>query len=256
MKHKTFSFLAGTFLAASTFIPCCLLAQEPVERGPDGGTRYHVAGIEVLPYQGKPFTGKDSITWTRQLADGSLVTIHLYANVARDSQGHIYRERRSFVPAGSDQEPRLTETILFDAAAHTRTTCTVATRQCEITDYHPQASFTPQSVGPFANGTRYLTREDLGTKTIDDLNVVGTLEKITINPGVVGNDRPLTTTREFWYSPDLETNLAVTRDDPREGKQVIQLTELSRSEPDPAIFQTPAGYTVQDARKPVRTREP
>jgi hypothetical protein len=40
-------------------------AQETAEatRGPDGGTTFHVAGIEVLPVAGKPFFAKDSIEW-------------------------------------------------------------------------------------------------------------------------------------------------------------------------------------------------
>src|SRR5271156_2667400 len=84
-------------LASSAMLALLLAAQEPTEalRGPDGSTTYHVAGIEVLPVTGKPFFAKDSIEWTRDLEDGSVVTTHLYAVVARDSQGRIYRERRS-----------------------------------------------------------------------------------------------------------------------------------------------------------------
>jgi hypothetical protein len=89
---------------------------------------------------------------------------------------------------------------------------------------------------------------------IDDLNVVGTRETITINAGVLGNNKPLVSTREFWYSPDLQVNLSVLRKDPREGTQVIHVVDLSRTEPDPATFQVPAGYVVQDLRqRPAKT---
>jgi hypothetical protein len=54
--------------------------------------------------------------------------------------------------------------------------------------------------------------------------------------------------REFWYSPDLKTNLAVTRKDPRVGTQAITLIILSRSDPDPSVFTVPTGYRVQDDR--------
>lgn len=93
-----------------------------------------------------------------------------------------------------------------------------------------------------------MAREDLGTNTIEGMNVAGTKETVTVNAGVLGNDRPLASTREFWYSAELETNLAVTRIDPREGKQVVKLVELSRSEPDPRLFEIPDGYSVRDAR--------
>jgi hypothetical protein len=241
-------------LAVSLLFACTLAAQESDEpsRGPDGGTRYHVSGIEVLPVTGRPFSGRGTTEWTRNLEDGSVVTTHLYAMVARDSQGRIYRERRNFVPANTDQEPRRNEFTLLDPVTHTRTTCTIATHHCEITGYHAPTSFTPRPAGPFDNGKRSLSRESLGSDVIDDFNVVGTRETISINAGVVGNSQPLVSTREFWYSPDLQVNLFVTRKDPREGMQVIHVVDLSRSEPDPAMFQVPAGFVVVDSRGPVK----
>lgn len=242
-------------LALSLLFACSLAAQESDEpsRGPDGGTRYHVSGIEVLPVTGRPFSGRGTTEWTRNLEDGSMVTTHLFAMVARDSQGRIYRERHHFVPANSNEQPRLEAISLFDPAAHTRTTCEVASRHCVVTSYYALTSFTPRPAGPFDNGKRSLSRESLGSDVIDDLNVVGTRETISINAGVVGNSQPLVTTREFWYSPDLQVNLSITRKDPREGTQVIHVVDLSRSEPDPAMFQVPAGFVVVDSRGPAKT---
>lgn len=79
--------------AVSALLTCTLVAQEKVEpsRGPDGGTRYRVQGIQVLPATGRPFSARDHIEWTRNLADGTVVDTELYAYVARDSQGRIYR---------------------------------------------------------------------------------------------------------------------------------------------------------------------
>jgi hypothetical protein len=238
-------------LAVSLVIASTLAAQESGEllRGPDGGTRFHVAGIEILPATGRPFSGRDNIEWTRTLEDGSAITTHLFATLARDSQGRIYRERVSFVPANSDQKSRRNEIILLDPVAHARTTCVVATRHCAVTSYYAPTSFTPQPVGLFDEGKRNLAREGLGSDLIDGLNVVGTRETVTINAGVVGNSQPLVSTKEFWYSPDLQVNLSVTRKDPREGTQVIHVVDLSRSEPDPAMFQAPTGYVVQDLRR-------
>ncbi|AXC14646.1 hypothetical protein ACPOL_5398 [Acidisarcina polymorpha] len=49
---------------------------------------------------------------------------------------------------------------------------------------------------------RSLTRENLGTDLVEALNVTGTRETVTIMPGVLGNEKALVTTREFWHSPD------------------------------------------------------
>jgi hypothetical protein len=102
--------------------------------------------------------------------------------------------------------------------------------------------------GLLDKGTRYLSRQSLGTGVVDDLNVVGTRATLSISAGAVGNTQPLLATREFWYSPDLQVNLSVTRKDPREGMQVLQLVDLSRAEPEPATFQIPAGFVIQDLR--------
>jgi hypothetical protein len=88
-------------------------------------------------------------------------------------------------------------------------------------------------VGPFDDGKRLLARESLGSDVLDGIDVAGAREKITISAGTVGNSRALVSTREFWYSPDLQVNLAVPHKDPREGTQEIRVHEVSRSEPDP-----------------------
>jgi hypothetical protein len=239
-------------LTVSLLFACTLVAQDSEEpsRGPDGGTQYFVDGIKVLPVPGKPFSGRSSTEWTRTLEDGTVMTTHLFAMVARSSEGRIFREVRSFVPLNSSEQSKLKEIRIFDPITHTRTECNVATHRCSVTGYHAPTSFTPRPVGEFDNGKRSLTRESLGSDSIDGLSVVGTRETVTINPGVVGNSQPLVTTREFWYSPDLQVNLSVTRQDPREGTQVVNVHDVSRSEPDPAMFQVPAGYVIENLRGP------
>jgi hypothetical protein len=239
-------------LAASLLFACTLIAQPSGEssRGPDGGTQYFVDGIKVLPASGKPFSGRSTTEWTRTLEDGTVMTIHLYAMVARDSQGRIFREVRGFVPLDSSEPSKLTEIRIFDPTTHTRTACKVATHRCSVTSYHAPTSFTPGPVGDFDHGKRSLTRENLGSDSMDGLNVIGTRETLTINAGVVGNSQPLVTTREFWYSADLQVNLSITRQDPREGTQTVHVQDVSRSEPDPAMFQVPAGYVIENLPGP------
>jgi hypothetical protein len=236
-----------SLLVLSLLLACTLSAQESDEasRGPDGGTRTRVTGIEVLPAPGRPFSGRSTTEWTRSLEDGTVVTTHLFALVARDSQGRIYRERRSFVPANSDRESQLNDILIYDPVTHTKTTCNMASHHCNVTGYHAPTAFWIRPSGAFDDGKRNLTRESIGSDVIDGMNVTGTRETTSIAAGVVGNSQPLTLTREFWYAPDLQINLSVTRKDPREGTQVIHVGNLSRAEPDPAMFQVPSGFVVQ-----------
>src|ERR1700733_4599605 len=105
--------------AAAALLACSVTAQESREpwRGPDGGTRVDVAGIQVLPGAVKPFSARDSIEWTRTLEDGSVVTTHLTATVARDSEGRIRRERATFVPANSSDLSEPMEILVSHPAA-------------------------------------------------------------------------------------------------------------------------------------------
>ena len=164
----------------------------------------------------------------------------------------MYRERRSFVPANSIEEPRLNEIMLFDPDARAKTTCTLATKTCVVTDYFPRRQFTVQNPGPCAHNSRFLAREELGEDTIRGMRVVGTRETTTIKGGVVGNENALVSSSEFWYSAAFGTKLLVTRIDPREGKQIIALKDVSLAEPDPHTFEVPQGYTVLDQRTAAR----
>jgi hypothetical protein len=158
-------------MSLSAVIAGKIHAQAP-SRAPDGGTSYRVEGVDLLSLPGMPLTGKSSIEWTRTLEDGSTVTVHLEANLARDSAGHMYRERRSFVPANSSEQPRLNEIMLFDPA----TTCTLATKKYVVMDYYPRREFVLQDPGSFAHNTRFLARESLGENTINGMSVAGTRE--------------------------------------------------------------------------------
>lgn len=91
------------FAFCLTYLP--LHAQED-SRGPDRGPTTRVPGVDVLNLPDLPFKATSNIEWTRVLEDGSTVTLELQANLARDSQGRVYRENHSFVPAGSGKKRR------------------------------------------------------------------------------------------------------------------------------------------------------
>lgn len=86
--------------------------------------------------------------------------------------------------------------------------------------------------------------ESLGTKNIDGIPVTGTKTTTTIPAGAIGNDKDLLITRETWYSAELKLVIESTQTDPRFGETTYSLTNIQRSEPDPSMFQVPAGYTT------------
>lgn len=98
-----------------------------------------------------------------------------------------------------------------------------------------------------ANGPNHpdFKTESLGTKTIEGITAIGTKTTSTIPSGTIGNDKDLVIARETWYSPDLRLVIQSTQTDPRFGTTTYTLTNIQRSEPDPTLFQVPAGYKVE-----------
>ena len=88
--------------------------------------------------------------------------------------------------------------------------------------------------------------EDLGMKTINGVEAKGTRTTRVISAGREGNDQPLTVIHETWFSTALGIPVMSINDDPRVGTSTMELTDIERGEPDPALFQVPEGYTVKE----------
>jgi len=64
--------------------------------------------------------------------------------------------------------------------------------------------------------------------------------------GAIGNERPIETVIETWFSQELKVMILSKRSDPRFGETTYRVTNISRSEPDAALFQIPSEYTIVD----------
>ena len=98
--------------------------------------------------------------------------------------------------------------------------------------------------------------EHLGTQVIEGVAAEGTRTTVTIPAGKIGNDLPIVTVNERWYSPDLQVVVKNTRSDPRTGTSTYTLTNINRSEPSPTMFQVPSDYTINDASTRRVTEKP
>jgi hypothetical protein len=92
--------------------------------------------------------------------------------------------------------------------------------------------------------------ETLAMQTINGVQATGTRVTRTIPAGEIGNAQPIQVVHEIWLSADLKVPVMEKRTDPRSGTTTIQLTNITRSEPDPALFQAPSDYTVTKGRGP------
>ena len=89
--------------------------------------------------------------------------------------------------------------------------------------------------------------ESLGSKTLEGVVADGTRTTITIPAGQLGNEQPIQTVVETWYSPDLHATVLSRRSDPRSGETVTRYTNINRTEPAHSLFEVPADYKITDS---------
>jgi hypothetical protein len=239
-----------------TLSPFVTISQIPVH-APDGGTRERIQSITILPKTGAPFSAVVVTDWTRQLADGTSGTVKNHRIVARDSTGRIFQERRFFSPNGDKQATPLSSLEYADPNRHELYSCIPATHTCTVYTYNVAATVVPASPSSRGNdaaqstgATNSTTVEDLGQRSVDNLDTRGSREITTLPAGIMGNSLPEPIVKEFWYSPRLEINLIVKRFDPRGGAQNFTVQNLNLAEPDPRLFVPPADYR-HPHRRPV-----
>ncbi len=218
--------------------------------------------IFVAPIPDNPFTGTVNVERSFVQKDGQIVKSKTAREIGRDSRGRIFNEMRTLVPAASNESPEVVGIHIYDP--ETRVTITVNDRQHTFrkgtVNRPPEAvppSFLSASSGLNTLPQNQFTREeDLGNKVMEGLSVHGVRQSQTVptvNGGNGVNDanggKGVVITDEYWYSEDLRINLVLKHNDPRTGGVTMTVTGVKCSEPDPARFEIPAGYTPAGVRQ-------
>lgn len=231
-------------------------AQEPVPQFyvEDGGNRESLESIVIPPKAHAPFTLTLDTEWVKTLSDGGTMTLVNKRKIARDAAGRIYQERWLLVPKMGKSASQMTTIQLADPGKHTAYSCFMnRQRQCVLITFSGTTNsiykFQGPPSGPLPNDAGFVIHEELGQRMFAGLETSGTRDKVTYNPGVVGNDQIMTVEREFWFSPQLGFNLLSKRSDPRFGTQTFTVISLTASDPDPALFNLPDGFTIVDRRQ-------
>jgi len=89
------------------------------------------------------------------------------------------------------------------------------------------------------------TKVDLGQQSFDGVIATGTRTTTVIAAGAIGNEQPITIVSEEWFSNDLKVLVMTKHSDPRAGETTYKLTGIIRAEPNPSLFELPAGTTVK-----------
>ena len=193
-----------------------------------------------------PFSATVTTESVRQLADGSRITLVNRRAIARDTAGRIFQERRLLVPEDGKHESIVTQIEISDPVSHQLYICVPRERVCQV-EFFSAPQFVPPA-GGFASAKQPGSpgREDLGKQFVSGLETLGTRETTVIEAGAIGNDSPITVSREYWYSPQLGVNLISKLQDPRIGMQDFEVQDITVGEPDKKLFAVPPGSRIID----------
>jgi hypothetical protein len=197
---------------------------------------------------GQPFMVVESITTTKTLSDGTVLTHKMQEQKWRDGQGR-FRKQTASVTADGRVEFRTAK--IFDPTNHTLTTLELEQKRAVVL-HMPEGEQAAKLAELLDCGCSMRVRpgvqvrtEALPQKVFAGIYGVGKKTTKVRPPGTIGNDKEVVSTSERYDSPELHILLYSSLDDPRE-KMVREVTTLQRQQPDIAMFQIPAEFTVRD----------
>jgi hypothetical protein len=198
-----------------------------------------VAGVFIPPVAGNPFSATVVISSERPLPHGEVERKRTINQIARDSNGRIYNERRQLEPESFHGSPPLIEGHIFDPRTRIKTLFDPAT-------HIARQRVLPEPPKPDDSSSPWVKVEDLGTTILSGLNAKGTRRTFTFVALSGSNETPVVVVKEDWYSEELHINLLSRSDDPRSGVEMIALSGIRRTEPPGDLFEVPAGYKTVD----------
>jgi hypothetical protein len=236
------------------------------------------------PVQGAPYSATITNENIQTLEDGTHISQTSTGNIARDSQGRTRQD--ASLPAIGNLSAADAPHLVFiqDPVAQTAYTLNLTDKTAQKMPALPANISTSGAMsggsGKFmmqmgtaisaggapppgiamqrtiitSNDQGQVNTEDLGSQTMEGVQVTGVRTTHTIPVGEIGNDRPISIVTEIWTSPDLKTIVYSKRTDPRMGEQTFQLTNIVRSEPDASLFTVPSDFKIVEGPQNIMYR--
>ena len=237
--------------------------------GPQGpGARFlgAEAGMPGRVVKNAPYAADVVTESTQTLADGNHIKQSTTAKVYRDSEGRT-RSEQSVNLNGLAANANMPQMVFInDPVAGLNYALNTKSKTATRSTWMPHGRGGPggppsdptQAQGAQAQGTQATPRrprgasnpnvktEALGRQTIEGIPADGRRTTVTIPVGQMGNELPIQSVTEVWYSADLHTEVLYKHSDPRTGETVRKLANVSRSEPARTLFEAPADYKVTE----------
>jgi hypothetical protein len=224
------------------------------------------AGMPGRVVKNAPYAADIVTENTRTLADGNHIRQSTTARVYRDSEGRT-RSEQSVNLNGLAANANMPQMVFInDPVAGLNYALNTKDRTAVKSNWAPRGHGGAGGTAPNqsqANGAQAGQRrqrgasdpnrnpnvktESLGRQTIEGVQADGRRITVTIPVGQMGNELPIQSVTEIWYSADLHTEVLYKHSDPRMGDTVRKLANVSRSEPSRTMFEAPADYKVTES---------
>jgi hypothetical protein len=242
-------FFAGKFVAclilAAAF--CSIAAAQTSVNFGDNGLNFPTPGMQ--------FQAEATMHSTQHLGDGTVIVKEMHVTLARDDQGRFSFVSHSIQPADNIESHIILDPVSgcelswgtlskkvmrFPLSAKNHVTVTVLPRERDASSTLPPDE-------------KRVTNEDLGSKIIAGIPVVGTRTVTTIDAGKIGNSQEIVIRHEQWTSPDLQLIVAESDDNPFSETRTYEITSFERSAPPETLFKAPENIPLQTRTLPPGT---
>jgi hypothetical protein len=207
---------------------------------------------ESKTVKGLPLSAEIVVVRDTTLADGNKIHNESTTKVYRDAEGRMRREMGIGLGLATAAPVKHNVVTITDPVAGTRYMLNPDNKTARQTALRgprdgkgPMKDHADQMK---AMGASDVTKEQLGTKTINGMQAEGVRVTRTIPAGAMGNEKAISVVTERWYSPDLQMVVMTTHTDPMMGTVTTKLVNVNQGAQDAALFQVPSDYTVKTGR--------
>ena len=206
---------------------------------------------------GLAYSAKETQTEIQTNADGTPTEHSRTQLVWRDADGRTRQEMISKTRTGEESKERYV--TVYEPVKRVRWTWYYGGSSKKIAFVHPfqehegPASCPAPPAPQIKRNPGDFLQELLPPTTINGIPVAHNRNIKVVPATKDGSVHEYTIAHEWWISPDLGLIMRRTIDDPRMAKIVTELSDVSRAVPDPALFQVPEGYEIQEVPQPPPT---
>jgi hypothetical protein len=211
-------------------------------------------GINLRSIAGVPFSADVARESTQLLPDGSRTLIETHGKMFRDAEGRTRVETELATGTGLATRHFIT---IVDPVQHVSIVLNVEAKTATIFHLPPVPAASDKQLKLVAAAQAHgsgakrsiASLEDLGSMTMEGFTVTGTRSTHPADASAAKDKAQIAIT-ESWFSSELKVELLAITQLPQAVTQSTRPINIMPGVPDPALFQAPAGYAVQDHSQP------